>query len=51
MRSADMDRERERRRWEDDAQRGNSAEDAAQARRDERVQVLSSLGQTQGWRA
>ena len=34
-----MDRERERRRWEEDARQGHTEEDAAQARRDERVEV------------
>jgi hypothetical protein len=39
MRSEDMERERERRRWEESARREHSEEDLAQARRDERVEV------------
>ena len=39
MRSADMDREAERRRWEEDSWREMDDEQRAQARRDERVEV------------
>jgi len=39
MRSADMDREAERRRWEEDSWRDHDDEQRAQARRDERVEV------------
>lgn len=39
-----MDRERERRRWEEGAQRAHEEEDLAQARRDERVEVRAPYG-------
>jgi hypothetical protein len=39
MRSADMEREAERRRWEEDSWREMDDEQRAQARRDERVEV------------
>ena len=44
-----MDRERERRRWEQDELRGRAEEDAAQARRDERVEVRRRRQGSMSW--